>query len=200
MSTILVKIGGSLLGLPDLGARLSGLAEHLPADRVLFFPGGGPTADLVREWHMIFHLDEEAAHQLAVHSLRLNAELLTRLMPTVPLCDGCTTSRIVALDPVPLLAQYDREFPDDAPPHTWDVTSDSLAAWIGIRWPVDELLLLKSVRCPAGQPVTAAAQTGLVDPYFPGLAGRIPRVSWCCLRDESPVAVPWLRFGEPFSL
>jgi 5-(aminomethyl)-3-furanmethanol phosphate kinase len=197
MCKILVKVGGSLLGLPDLGIRLHGLAEHLSADQVLFFPGGGPTANLVRDWHSRFQFDEEAAHQLAVRSLRLNAELLARLMPEVPLGNGYEKSRMMILDPVLLLDRYDSECPDDAPPHTWDVTSDSLAAWIALRWPTEDLLLLKSVPCPIGQTVTAASRIGLVDPYFPGLAGRIPRVSWCCLRDDNSQAVPWLRFGEP---
>ncbi len=197
MSKILVKVGGSLLRLPDLGIRLQRLAERLSADELLFFAGGGTTTDLVRDWHSRFQLDEEAAHHLAVHSLRLNAELLARLMPGVPYSQGLASARMRILDPVPILDQYETEFPDDAPPHTWDVTSDSLAAWVAWRWPVEELLMLKSVPCAAGQSVTRASQLGLVDPYFPGLVGRIPRVSWCCLRDEMPQAVPWLRYGEP---
>lgn len=197
MCKILVKVGGSLLGLPDLGVRLRRLAERLSADQLLYFAGGGPTTNLVRDWHANFRMDEEAAHQLAVHSLRLNAELLSRLMPDVPLSQGFATSRMQILDPVPLLDLYDKKFPDHAPPHTWDVTSDSLAAWVAWRWPVEELLMLKSVPCTLGQSVTKASRLGLVDPYFPGLAGNIPRVSWCCLRDEVPQAVLWLRNGEP---
>jgi hypothetical protein len=51
------------------------------------------------------------------------------------------------------------------------------------------------VPCPVGRTATEAVQAGLVDAYFPGYAGRIPRVSWCCLRDTDARVTPWLQHG-----
>ncbi|HUQ69071.1 MAG TPA: hypothetical protein VM165_06090 [Planctomycetaceae bacterium] len=109
--------------------------------------------------------------------------------------EPASASSIVLLLPSRFLQLPQQKDRADAPPHIWDVTSDTLAAWTVIRWPADELVLLKSVPCPVGKTATEAVQAGLVDPYFPGYAGRIPRVSWCCLRDDEPRVVPWLEHG-----
>ncbi|MBI1346332.1 hypothetical protein GC163_08575 [bacterium] len=200
---VIVKVGGSLYDLHDLGARLTTVCRQLNAAVPVLFPGGGPTADLVRGWHEQFELTEDVSHHLAISALRLNSQLLAKLLPRAHvvtdfamLQELSRTDRIPVLDPGPRLEDLEQRLTDEAPPHHWDVTSDSLAAWTTIHWPATELLLLKSAPCPVGT-VTAAAQAGVVDPYFPGLAGRIPRITWCCLRDESPVITPWLDHGAP---
>jgi aspartokinase-like uncharacterized kinase len=79
-------------------------------------------------------------------------------------------------------------------PCSWDVTSDSIAAWVTCRWPADELVLVKSVPCPGstdGDP-QSAAKRGLVDAYFPQLAPRVPRISWLNLRAATPRIEHWL--------
>lgn len=203
---VIVKVGGSLYDLRDLGTRLAAVCRLLTNAVPVLFPGGGPTADLVRGWHQLFVLSEDTSHELAIHSLRLNAQLLAKIVPGArPAYDEIMVAahhqkgRLSILDPWHRLFEFEQKFPDEAPPHHWDVTSDSLAAWVTIHWPATELLLLKSVPCPEST-VTEAALAGLVDPYFPGLAGRIPRINWCCLRDEQPTIRPWLDHGAPSPL
>jgi hypothetical protein len=106
-------------------------------------------------------------------------------------------SGIPILAPSAYLTKAEQAAPDEAPPHLWDVTSDSLAAWIAWQWPAEELVLLKSTAIVSGTPVTQLSAAGLVDPFFPALAGRIARVGWCNLRDERPVIQPWLDHGAP---
>jgi len=203
---VIVKVGGSLYDLRDLGARLTAVVSSLTDAIPVLFPGGGPTADLVRGWHQQFALSEETAHHLAIQSLRLNAQLLANIMPHADVADDHVmlkaqneAGRVSVLDPRRRLWEFEQKFTNEAPPHHWDVTSDSLAAWMTIHWPAEELLLLKSVPCP-NTTVTEAATQGLVDPYFPGLAGRIPRITWCCLRDAAPAITPWLHYGVPAPL
>jgi aspartokinase-like uncharacterized kinase len=172
------------------------------AEQKLLFPGGGAVADIVRDWHNRFRFSEETSHALAIESLDLNARLLTEL---VPVARWANDSEMDTFDQPgtfviwPSWVLWDTGYSryDDSPPHVWDVTSDTLAAWTAIRWPADELVLLKSVPCPVGRTALEAVQAGLVDPYFPGYAGRLPRVSWCCLRDDEPRIVPWLEQGRP---
>lgn len=45
---VVVKVGGSLFDLPDLGPRLRAWLKTLRTADVLLVPGGGPTADVVR--------------------------------------------------------------------------------------------------------------------------------------------------------
>jgi aspartokinase-like uncharacterized kinase len=64
---VVVKVGGSLFDLPDLGPRLE---VWLGARRsVVLVPGGGPTTDVVRALDRTHRLGEEAAHWLALRSI-----------------------------------------------------------------------------------------------------------------------------------
>ena len=203
MSLVVIKVGGSLYDLADLGPRLQRLLDQLAGANVVLFPGGGASADVVRDWHRRFELSEDAAHLLAIESLQMNAELLKQLLPGCRLVRDEQLARAhwqprsgpVILAPKQELLHLEQQQPAEAPPHTWDVTSDSLAAWVALSWQADALVMVKSVPHPGAEPVTAAVRRGLVDPYFPGLAGRLPRVDWCDLRADTVAVTPWLLNG-----
>ena len=80
MPTIVYKVGGSLLGLPDLPRRLRRVLSTVDDRKPLLMVGGGPTADVVREWDRLHGLGDERAHWLALRSLMLNEALLVELM------------------------------------------------------------------------------------------------------------------------
>src|SRR5437763_14345584 len=88
MMLTVVKIGGSLYDLPDLGPRLRDWLLTLTASKVLLVPGGGPTADVIREFDRVHGLGEQVAHDLALRSLTLNAWFLAELLG-VPVLDPC---------------------------------------------------------------------------------------------------------------
>lgn len=71
-------------------------------------------------------------------------------------------------------------------PASWDITSDSLAAWLAGRLAADRLLLVKSVAL-AGDDIAAAtlARRGIVDPAFPAYAARSAR-EVRCIDDTAP--------------
>jgi hypothetical protein len=73
-------------------------------------------------------------------------------------------------------------------PHSWDATSDSIAAWIAVRWQADELVLVKSAAFPPGND---PALLGLVDRHFRQLALHVPRLGWVNARDASTGIQPW---------
>jgi ELWxxDGT repeat protein len=84
---IVVKVGGSLFDLPDLGQRLHAWLAAQGHARMLLVPGGGPTADLIRAFDRRYGLGEEAAHWLALRAMALNAWILAALLP-IPLPGG----------------------------------------------------------------------------------------------------------------
>lgn len=196
MGVTVLKLGGSLLDLGDLPTRLRAVFKQLGNDRPLLVCGGGDAADIVRRWHETHSLDEEQSHWLAMEALRLNQRLLLTLMPELELVwDRETAEKARSRDRVPLLdllsfIQMEELFDDlvAAPPHTWDVTSDSLAAWVAIRWPASRFVLLKSVELPnkdARWTLQAAADAGFVDRYFPRLTPSLPATFWCDLRSHT---------------
>jgi 5-(aminomethyl)-3-furanmethanol phosphate kinase len=164
-----IKVGGSLYELPDLGPRLSRWLQTLTVERIILVPGGGPLADAVRELDQIHHLGDEEAHWLALRSLSLSARFLQALLPGSVVCDRlaeCTSAwtgrRVPVLDPLCFALADERSA--DPLPHTWSTTSDSLAARVASVAGAAEVILLKSVPVPAN--LEEASACGLVDPHF----------------------------------
>ncbi len=174
-----VKVGGSLYDLPDLGPRLLAFLDALASRPVLLVPGGGPVADAVRAFDHVHGLGEEAAHWLALQALAVNAGLLAALLTarkprvTGQLADGRLRQpgEVIVLDPYQF-ARADEGRPG-ALPHHWDVTSDSVAARVASVSLAAELILLKSVDVPDALDLAEAARRGLVDAYFPCAVGEV---------------------------
>ena len=189
----MVKVGGSLFDLPDLGVRLSGWLNQLDADKVLLVPGGGITADAIRALDRTHHLGEEASHWLALEAMSINARFLQVLLPTAKIVAdipvGSTGLHILDASP---FFRADEERHDHLP-HTWQVTSDSLAVRVAVLARARELILLKSVDWP-GDDWAAASRAGVVDGYFAAAVRSAPgelRIRVVNLR-SSP-----LRLGDP---
>jgi aspartokinase-like uncharacterized kinase len=187
---IVVKVGGSLFDLPDLGFRLRSLLERMPYRHVVLVPGGGATADVVREFDERHALGDDVAHELALRAMTFNGYFLEALLPGV---------RVVER-----LSEHLRPGPWDGPvvvdihafachegralrhlPPCWAVTSDTLAAWIAVGIRARELVLLKSTDPPAGTDWGAAARAGFVDYFFGEFIGDVS-VRVINLRDWQP--------------
>jgi aspartokinase-like uncharacterized kinase len=157
---IVVKVGGSLYDWPDLGPRLRAWLDALRPAQALLVPGGGPTADVVRALDRRHALGEEASHWLALQALSLNGRFLQALLPGVTIVD--------AYD----FARQDEGQPG-ALPHSWDVTSDSVAARVAAVTGARRLVLLKSADFPVGIEAVEAGRGGLVDAYFARAQGNL---------------------------
>ena len=165
---VVVKVGGSLFDLPDLGSRLR---DWLAVDKrvqppaaVLLVPGGGPTTDVIRGFDKRFGLGEETAHWLALRTLTLNAHVLAALLPGAPVVAEVSrlASGINILDAFPFLQ---RDEPASLPAH-WDAASDAVAARAAVVLRARRLVLLKSVNIPAAMDWEEAGRQGLIDPMF----------------------------------
>jgi aspartokinase-like uncharacterized kinase len=173
---VIVKIGGSLFDLPDLGTRLESFLAGLGTTDVVLVPGGGPTADLVRAWDRDFGLGEERAHWLALRALALNAHFLASVLSKAQVITRLEERhRLLAAGVTPILdmhawALVDESSPDHLP-HIWDVTSDTIAARLAMKSGAAELILLKSVDF-SGEDWRQAARAGIVDGYFPEIMDR----------------------------
>lgn len=158
-----IKVGGALIrdrasfGL--LVGALESLAErpqHGPP--LLIVPGGGPFADAVRVVDEQLGAGDEASHWMAILGMDQHAHLLAEGTGGADLVETMDEARSAYEDGrLPVLAPYRWLRARDPLPHSWAVTSDSIAAWIAIEVGAAELLLLK----PVDGPVHA-----LTDPYF----------------------------------
>jgi aspartokinase-like uncharacterized kinase len=169
---VVVKVGGSLYDLPDLGPRLRAWLDTLGTPEVLLVPGGGAAADVVRELDRVHGLGEEASHWLALRALQLNASFLATVLPrSVVVEDVEQRSTCWRQGRIPILDTYAFALADEGRPgclpHTWEVTGDSLAARVAQVTGAGRLILLKSIPIPGGLSADAAADQGLVDEHFP---------------------------------
>jgi aspartokinase-like uncharacterized kinase len=185
-----VKISGSLLRDPEqLHRVLVAVADAWREHALLVVPGGGPFADTVRATDRRLRIADDAAHWMAILAMDQYAHLLHSRLPGSTLvftpAEALTALGAKAL---PVLAPYRWLYDADPLPHSWDVTSDSIAAWIAGTLGAARLVLVK----PAG--VTGA---DVVDAYFP--VACPPGMCWSLLpADQSPALRSLLRgAGEP---
>ena len=173
------KVGGSLFDWPELFCRLASFLEAEPG-RPLLVAGGGAAADVVREWDRVFRLGEGRAHRLAVRSLGLTEAFLADGLPGAEVVrDRGEAERVWAEGRVPILRAETFLAAEVAAgveplPASWDVTSDSIAAWVAWRWPAG-LVLLKSAACDDGP-------EPFVDRHFGQIAGEVASAEWVDLR------------------
>ena len=130
-----VKVGGGVGdALPDVCATLGELGRR---HQLLVVPGGAGFADAVRDADRRFGLHAHTSHRMAILAMEQFGWLLSDLIP----------GGVPVLLPAGL--------PLDELPASWDVTSDSIAAWVAHRVGAERLVLVK-------------AADGLgVDEYFP---------------------------------
>jgi probable H4MPT-linked C1 transfer pathway protein len=154
-----VKIGGGLLALEGcLDAVLAVIGDVARARPLLIVPGGGPFADAVRAQDDRLGLSDEAAHWMAVLAMDQYAHLIASRLPGATLvCDEAAIASAVGSGRIPVLAPSSWLRRADSLPHSWNVTSDSIAAWVAGEVGAKDLRLIKPPH---------ATGADLVDPYF----------------------------------
>jgi aspartokinase-like uncharacterized kinase len=155
-----VKVGGAIIPYPgalDLAMRaLESAAAR--GDSLLVVPGGGPFADAVRRVDRALSIESHAAHWMAILAMDQHAHLLVSRGPSATLIEHPDEAAdVLRRRELPVLAPYRWLRAADPLPHSWDVTSDSIAAWVAGQVHASRLLLVK--------PVTGEA-AALVDAYF----------------------------------
>jgi aspartokinase-like uncharacterized kinase len=183
-----VKVGGGLgrgAGDDALRALCTTLGELGERHPVLVVPGGAWFADAVRDADRRFELRATTSHRMAVIGMEQFGLLLSDLIPgavrsTQPRADARGTTVLLpaglALDELPA---------------SWQVTSDSIAAWVAGQAGADRLVLVKEVdglfaQWPAqGDPIarmTAAELAALrpagVDEHLPTLLEAATFETW----------------------
>jgi 5-(aminomethyl)-3-furanmethanol phosphate kinase len=162
-----VKLGGSYAFSTDLKSWIDAIAAC--AGRVVVAPGGGPFADAVRMAQPKMGFDDRAAHQMALLAMDQYGCALANLGAGLRLAASFAAIRRVLADggvPVWSAARMVRGAKDI--PWSWDVTGDSLAAWLAGRIGARRVLLVKHVEPSAG-PLRAEdlVADGIIDPAFP---------------------------------
>ncbi|HTI49841.1 MAG TPA: hypothetical protein VL475_02780, partial [Planctomycetaceae bacterium] len=164
---VVYKLGGSLLDLPGLSDVLRATVGQRPEHGALLVVGGGTAADVVRDWDRRHHLGDDASHELALEAMRLNEALLQRLIPDLRLVRSArqvelaTAAGAIGLFCAHCFLDWAEAAGHPPLPHSWKLTSDSIAAFVAGILNAGELVLLKSVPVPAESSLDQAARAGL---------------------------------------
>lgn len=162
-----VKIGGGLLAHEGcLEAVLKVIADIARDEPLLIVPGGGPFADAVRSQDARLPLADDAAHWMAVLGMEQYAHLIvSRMSGAVLVSDAGGMLAAIDAGQIPVLAPYAWLRRDDPLPHSWQVTSDSIAAWLAVTIAAQRLVLVK--------PPGSDQRPDLVDGHFAHLRANL---------------------------
>jgi len=162
-----IKLGGSLLGSPELKGWLDVLARNGDG-QIVIVPGGGILADAVHESQQLSGVSDLVAHRMAVMAMDqygillagLNGNLVTAASDLEIAERGWQHKVVVWLPSAMVIA-------DESIPTNWEVTSDSLAAWLAHKLNAEHLILVKSERPKMGQvSLERLTKEGFVDEHF----------------------------------
>ena len=200
-----VKVGGSLFDLPDLGQRLRDwLGCQRPAHNVLI-AGGGPLVEQIRTWHADEPIEDAAAHWMGVDLLTVTAHMLHAWMPEIPLVeDDCLLCQRVGepgatiFGPAPWMRHSEPGLPGTWLPSNWETTSDSIAGRLAAALLADEFVLMKSAlpRRKTSRELSALAAVGYIDSVLAQMAPELPPTRLVNLRTLPPIEARVPRPGE----
>ncbi len=180
-----VKLGGSLANYPnDLKRWLKVLAEA-GQGRVVVVPGGSFFADWVREAQKQWGFDDAAAHAMGLRAMEQYGLMLCGLQKSfVPARTEAEILKALQENQVPVWLPVQTLASEDLYP-SWDVTSDSLAAWLAERLKAEHLVLVKSCALPAGETDMAElSRKGIVDAAFPSFIHAAAFEVWVVNRED----------------
>jgi 5-(aminomethyl)-3-furanmethanol phosphate kinase len=179
-----VKVGGGLAreagdaALRRLCRAIGAAGARHP---LLVVPGGAAFADAVREHDSRYGLQAGTSHRMAILAMDQFGWLLSDLIPgAVPCTDLAAARAAGARGRVPIVLPA-ALLGSDPLPASWEVTSDSIAAWVAGGEPAARLVLVKPVeglyrRWPAeGRPIARLSLDELAELRAAGQAAGVDR-------------------------
>jgi 5-(aminomethyl)-3-furanmethanol phosphate kinase len=195
-----IQIGGNPADWVTMADWLS-LANRLAAKGpTVIVPTGGPFAETVREAEDMWRLSPAIVRRMMLLGMDSHALLLHGIHPNIAtaadfsaIWANAAAGRASVWLPGGL-ARERRDLVDD-----WDMSSDSLAAWLAVELRAERLILVKSGPCPCrAVDILAMVGDGLLGPDFPGWRRRFCGKVWCIGRDQAEELAAALDRDEEF--
>ena len=142
-----IKVGGSLAEDPEqlkvLCRKLSELAKKYS---LIVMPGGGRFADVVRVFDVRFSLSSRISHRMAILAMDQFGLLLSDVMLDSRVFHRLEDAEALSEAGVaPIFLPSHLMFQEDPLENSWDVTSDSIAAYVASRVHANKLVLVTNV-------------------------------------------------------
>jgi aspartokinase-like uncharacterized kinase len=142
-----IKVGGSLAEDPErLRALCHKLGEFAKKYAIIVVPGGGRFADAVRDFDKQFNLSSSGSHRMAILAMDQFGLLLSDIMPNSRVFRQLENAKgLSEAKSVPIFLPSHLMFEEDPLDNSWDVTSDSIAAYVASRVNAGKVVLVTDV-------------------------------------------------------
>jgi len=145
-----IKVGGAVCREgATRHTALAAVGQFAERRRILVVPGGGAFADEVRAAQQAQGFSEDIAHWMAILAMDQLARVIAAELEGAHLIHlRNEVDPVHHAGKIPVLAPHTWLRAADPLPHSWDITSDSIAAFIAGAVGACELILLKPVDGP----------------------------------------------------
>jgi aspartokinase-like uncharacterized kinase len=166
-----VKLGGSLQDSPYL-PEWRAVLEACAGRDVVIVPGGGRFADMVRDQQRRLAYSDAEAHRRALLAMEHYGALLAEGSTVLRSAASVEAIRVLLRNAhIPIWMPSAMVLSEPDLPASWDLTSDSLALWLGRGLGARRVIIVKSTPLPSGVSTPAAlSAAGFVDRLFPHYA------------------------------
>lgn len=164
--TVIIKLGGSLADSSILKEWLD-CVENSRQDKTVIVPGGGMFAEQVRKSQKQWHFSDEVAHSMAMLAMQQMAMLFQGINRRLQIAGTAEAINHVFRRQQAVIWSPDLAWLEQSEvPASWEVTSDSLAAWLATKMNADQLVLVKSAKIPESATIPQLTEMGIVDKAF----------------------------------
>ncbi|MDD5578811.1 MAG: uridylate kinase [Methylobacter sp.] len=170
---IVIKLGGSLSESDALLECLNRVEQKYQGRAVVIVPGGGAFAEQVRMAQQHWQFDDKTAHHMAILAMQQMALLFKGLKPDFSIAGSLSDIREQLSHQRVVIWSPDSVQLDHAGIQaTWNITSDSLSAWLAKALSADELILVKSANVDANLSFSQLAEQNIIDSAFCDFAAQ----------------------------
>ncbi len=157
---IVIKLGGSLSRTDALVNCLNAVEKNYQGRALVIVPGGGAFADQVRLAQQHWQFDDTTAHHMALLAMQQMALMFKGLKPDFVIAHTVAAIQDQLGRQKTVIWSPDITELDNAGIEaSWDITSDSLAAWLAKTLSATELILIKSAAIDAGLTLATTRRT-----------------------------------------
>ena len=176
MKPIVVKLGGSTAGHAEMQRWIDLLASA--TFPLVIVPGGGPFADQVRTSQTRLGYSDVAAHAMAILAMDQFGIAIAERHPQLRVARLTSQiGEVLDAGATPVWLPSSMTLDAAEIPCSWQITSDSLSAWLARQLHADDLLLVKQTdEHNDYEGVRELAAAGIVDSMLPDMLGEGTRL------------------------